>query len=82
VIYLQELKQDYKECLKSFMQSDSGTIKVGISQGKVFDWLRITLENLTGNAREQLKQEALRYLNDMDRIDTGKTAKLVKNYYD
>lgn len=76
-MYLQELKGDYKECLKSFMKSDSDAMKV-----KVFDWLHRIFEKISGSAKDQVKQEVLHYLNDMVAVDSDRTAKLVRDFYE
>lgn len=64
------------------MKSDSEAMKVGIRQAKVFDWLQAIFEKVTGSAKEQVKQEVLHYLNDMVSIDSDRTAKLVRDFYE
>jgi len=76
LVYLQELLGQYKECVSTFIHCDSLETKK-----KVFDWLSEVFEKLEDEELEELKSEVMQWLNMLVDIDSDRTAKIVRDWF-
>jgi hypothetical protein len=77
LVFLHELKGEYSECLRSFIQCENEDVR-----RKVFDWISSIFHKLEDTETgERLKGEVLESLNVLVDIDSDKTASLVRDFY-
>lgn len=76
LVYLLELKKNYKKCFTAYLQCSNLEVRK-----KVFEWLGTNFSKLGGNELESLKSEVVESLNYLVDIDSDRTAKLVRDFY-
>ncbi|CAG9320228.1 unnamed protein product [Blepharisma stoltei] len=76
LVYLQELKKEYANCLSAFIHSEKIEIK-----RKVFDWLADAFAKLNESELEVLKTRVMDWLNILVEIDSDRTAKIVRDWF-
>lgn len=77
LVFLHEIKGEYSECLRSFIQCENTEVR-----RKVFDWIGNIFQKLgETDTGDRLKNEVLESLNVLVDIDSDKTASLVRDFY-
>lgn len=77
LLYLQELQGKYLECYQSFLNCHNSEIQL-----LIFDWVNRMLNTLKSPDLEKLKKAVGNSLDTLVQVDSDKTTKLVKDWYE
>lgn len=77
LVFLQEIQEKYTDCIKAFLASDNVKIKI-----KIFDWVGRIFSKLRFSELENIKAIVMNSLNVLVEIDSDRTAKLVKDWFE